>query len=295
MNYQKHYNALIEKARNRKIDDNIYTECHHILPKSMGGTNSLENLVDLTPREHFIAHYLLWKIHKNFSMGKAFLMMSDTRKHKQRITSYQYESVRLKVNKLSIEKMNDPKVKEYLRQINLGHPVSNETRNKISNALSGRKQPEWLVEKRKISNRTYMQNHRFGKTWEEIYGEETAENMRQKISLANTGKILTEVHKENIRKGNVGKKLSNETKEKISASNKGKIRTEETRKQLSKSHLGKTLTEEQKKKISISHQGRKKSEETKKRISASKKGKKFSEEHKQKLREAAKNRKKKFD
>jgi len=36
-------------------------ERHHILPRSLGGQDTLENLIYLIPREHFIAHLILWK------------------------------------------------------------------------------------------------------------------------------------------------------------------------------------------------------------------------------------------
>ena len=39
-------------------DGNIY-ERHHIKTKCVGGTDDIYNLVDLTPREHYIAHKLL--------------------------------------------------------------------------------------------------------------------------------------------------------------------------------------------------------------------------------------------
>lgn len=291
MNYQKHYNQLIVQSQLRILDKNVYVERHHILPRSMGGDNSAANIAVLTAREHFIAHYLLWKIHRNFSMGRAMLMMSDTRKTKGRTTSKTYELIRLQVNKLAVNRMANPKTREHLRNINLGHPVSVETRQKISAALTGKKQPQELIEKRTIGVKKYMSDCRIGKTWEEIYGKEVSEKMRLDISNANKGKILTNTHRENISKGNAGKILSDETKEKISASNKGKSRSKEARLRMSKSHLGKSLSDEQKKKISESNKGRVKSEETKKKMSDSKKGKVFTEEHKEKLREAAKNRK----
>lgn len=58
--YTKVYNALIAKAQNRAIDG--YTEKHHIIPKSLGGSNDDSNLVKLTAREHFICHLLLTKM-----------------------------------------------------------------------------------------------------------------------------------------------------------------------------------------------------------------------------------------
>lgn len=74
MNYKQHYNKLINRAKNRNLS--CYTESHHIIPKCMGGTDNTENLVKLTPREHFIAHLLLLKIYPNkYSLIKAVNMM----------------------------------------------------------------------------------------------------------------------------------------------------------------------------------------------------------------------------
>lgn len=61
MNYEKIYKNLIYRAKNRIIDG--YVEKHHIIPKCMGGSDSIENLVILTPEEHFLAHVLLVKIY----------------------------------------------------------------------------------------------------------------------------------------------------------------------------------------------------------------------------------------
>lgn len=51
---------IIDSAKNRKTDQ--YTETHHIIPKSIGGTNDSSNLVELTAKEHFICHMLLVKM-----------------------------------------------------------------------------------------------------------------------------------------------------------------------------------------------------------------------------------------
>lgn len=67
MDYNKIYNNLIDKARarNRSKNDNTYYEKHHILPKSLGGSNKKDNLCFLTLKEHFFAHLLLVKIYPN--------------------------------------------------------------------------------------------------------------------------------------------------------------------------------------------------------------------------------------
>lgn len=65
MNYQKHYDRLMRRARNRALFDPIsgYSEWHHIIPKCLGGDNSKSNLAQLTPEEHYVAHLLLVKIY----------------------------------------------------------------------------------------------------------------------------------------------------------------------------------------------------------------------------------------
>lgn len=77
MNYQLIYDKFInlvssttprERLNNRNPkdfrlkDDYIYTENHHILPKSLGGTDDPNNLVCLLPEEHLFIHYFRYKI-----------------------------------------------------------------------------------------------------------------------------------------------------------------------------------------------------------------------------------------
>lgn len=62
MNYQKIYNDLIKHAKMQKIETNQYVEVHHIIPRSLNGSDDNSNLVSLTARQHYIAHMLLVKI-----------------------------------------------------------------------------------------------------------------------------------------------------------------------------------------------------------------------------------------
>ena len=59
--YSKWYNNLIHKAQLRGSIQG-YKETHHIIPRSFGGDNIKSNVVQLTAREHYIAHALLWKM-----------------------------------------------------------------------------------------------------------------------------------------------------------------------------------------------------------------------------------------
>src|SRR5574343_160301 len=74
---QRYYKFIdnIKRLGNRDI---AYTERHHIVPKCMGGSNELENLIDLTLREHYLAHMMLAKAYPdNVSINSAFIMMGQ--------------------------------------------------------------------------------------------------------------------------------------------------------------------------------------------------------------------------
>jgi len=101
MNYQKHYNLLIEKGKNRDSKILPYYEQHHIIPKSEGGLDDNSNLVKLTAREHFIAHWLLYRINPSiparaFSFWRMCRGRGSTPKcHWIVISSRCYEEARL--------------------------------------------------------------------------------------------------------------------------------------------------------------------------------------------------------
>jgi len=79
MNYEKHYNNLIEKAKRRTLTG--YYEKHHIFPKCLGGEDSSDNIVNLTPEEHYVAHQLLVKIYNHSSLVHAAVMMTVSGKN----------------------------------------------------------------------------------------------------------------------------------------------------------------------------------------------------------------------
>ena len=84
MNYKKIYTAIIERAKTRPLVVG-YFERHHIIPKCLGGDNNIENLVDLTPEEHYVCHQLLFKMHpKNRSLLYAATMMCGKSKTTKR-------------------------------------------------------------------------------------------------------------------------------------------------------------------------------------------------------------------
>lgn len=77
MDYKKIHDSLITKANFRKLE-NIPIEKHHIVPKCVGGSNEKTNIVELTPKEHFLAHKLLAKIYDCKGLRYAYNMMVFT-------------------------------------------------------------------------------------------------------------------------------------------------------------------------------------------------------------------------
>lgn len=71
--YQKIHHLIIERARRRTLT--VYFERHHIQPRSLGGSDDRANLVDLTYREHFLAHWLLTKIHAGHDRRKMVMAL----------------------------------------------------------------------------------------------------------------------------------------------------------------------------------------------------------------------------
>jgi hypothetical protein len=153
--YQKIYDAIIVKAR---AEGRIgYTETHHIIPKSLNGSNHPDNLVKLSAREHFICHYLLCKIYPKNSieyhkMIFALRMMKNINgQHQRYFNSRLYEIVRKNISE-SARILNQGKVlsenhKEAIRKKLTGVKKSPEAIKKRSKARLGKKRSPESIEK----------------------------------------------------------------------------------------------------------------------------------------------------
>lgn len=100
MNYSSIYNNLIKtrQALNRTFITGCGFERHHIVPKSLGGSNAKSNIVVLTPREHCFAHMLLARMYSGPAKGKmcyALIALSKLRnKNRAAITTREYDRLR---------------------------------------------------------------------------------------------------------------------------------------------------------------------------------------------------------
>lgn len=181
--YYKWYKELTSE-QDRSLE--CYTEKHHIIPRSIGGKDSKENLVVLTAREHYIAHLLLTKCVKKSYRGKilcAYIMMAQVKDRNQerfyKINSRIFESRKIESNKLK-----------------MGYRHTKEAREKISKNLKGVPKPEFTDEhKSNISN-----GHKGQNAWNKglvgvvKYSDET----RGKMSKSAKGRVVKDSTKNKL-------------------------------------------------------------------------------------------------
>lgn len=175
MDYQKIYNQIIKRAKNREL--NGYTEKHHIVPKCLGGNYDKENLVRLTAREHFLCHKILCKIHPNNNkLWYALWLMAIGKKKKYinqyNISSKEYEYLRINfINNITGRKK--PQGFGKGKKITWG--------NKISESLKGKPKPEGFnknnskLKGRLINNKPILQFNKNGDFMQEWNSAKEAE------------------------------------------------------------------------------------------------------------------------
>lgn len=208
MNYEKNYYDYINyvKTLNRKRGDGNYYELHHIKPKSIFPElkKDKSNLVLLTAREHFLAHYLLCKIYSNgpnyYKMLCAFQRMT---KNTSKVGNLLYMNSRL------FEKM----------KIELSKQKSEFSKRMMSD-------PEM---KKRITEKMHQWNRDHPRQWTDEQKLQISESLKKRYK--ENPEIL-----QHLSEINKGKKHSEETKLKMSESRKGHPVSEETRNKLRQQH-----------------------------------------------------------
>ena len=204
--YTRWYNQLVEQAKVRVLPRDVYTEKHHIIPRSLGGDNSVDNLVRLTAREHFVCHWLLTKMvdgAEQKKMAYACKMMMHSHgdgQQRYRITSSVYESLKQKLNTILKNRVFTDSWREKLK-VSAQRRAQNEGPEqkaiRRANRISGNKKRKG--EKR--PGQTGCNNHFYGKGFfgadNPFYGkthtEETLKKLRvpkPKIKCNHCGSIV---------------------------------------------------------------------------------------------------------
>jgi hypothetical protein len=165
MDYKNIYNQLITKAQLR----NTGQDNHHIIPKSLGGSNDSSNLVLLTHKEHYVAHHLLMKFNRCKETCYAFRLMTQMRT--QRITARVFENLKRdfaeQVSKTHKGKTVSAETRKKLSECNMGKTYSDETRALWSRQRKGKQMGK--------------DNHMYGRT----HTPEAIASMVEKRSGAN--------------------------------------------------------------------------------------------------------------
>lgn len=175
--YTTWYNNIIAKARLR-VNQNGYTEKHHIIPKSLGGSDLKDNLVDLTPKEHYICHLLLTKMVEPSLKRKmwyaSYMMMRGQKRYKP--SARMYDLLRRNLIEANKERPGP----------NTGKKMSDEQKRKIGLAQKGRpKKPKTEEQKEKLripkteEHKRKLSEARLGKTWGFIHSDDTKQKMSE--------------------------------------------------------------------------------------------------------------------
>ena len=237
----KGYYNLIEHAKSQnRIKGDVYYENHHIIPKVFGGKKIKSNMILLTAKEHYVAHYLLARFtsgNQNTKMLSAFNIMSRVGSKSPR----DFETL-----KQAYSKNHHMKNKSFVNDKYTGinnvmsgvYTIYNEKNEPVMRTESG------FASFCKTNNlpykhfcRSYKNNEivRFSQPWQtnpkylkyegwrcekyslkqarKEYEEHYAEYHKQikrkiwnkNMSLAHKGKIFSEEHKKNISKAKKGK------------------------------------------------------------------------------------------
>lgn len=212
MNYKKIYDQLVEKCRVRGLDKSAlkgYYEKHHIVPRSLGGDNSKDNLVLLSGREHFVAHMLLWKAYpESTSLMRAAFMMSSRWtsgkiKSDKPITSSTYETLRIEYAQAVSVQLSGESNHLY------GKTHTEEARNKLK---------AWYAAN--PDHHTKVMANKRGITLEEAYEikKKKDEHLEQVRYNRENGikRQLTTTQREALLKANTGRISSQETRDNFS-------------------------------------------------------------------------------
>lgn len=239
--YYKWYYNIINAANVRELCDGYY-ETHHIVPVSLGGCNSSDNLVKLTAKEHFVCHLLLTK----FTTGNHQHKMLYAASGMTRQRPYQHRYVnaatyqRIKTQAASaMSKSRKGKTYEELygvkkaskmreKQSQPRGPQSKTTIEKRASKLRGKKRTTEQRETMSAAQvkRDYVQSQESKDRGalnisKALKGREVSEEWRDKISNSLTGKMLG-VPKSEETKQKMRKPKSEAHKKAISEARKAK-------------------------------------------------------------------------
>jgi hypothetical protein len=172
-----------------------YTERHHIIPKSIGGSDDQSNLVRLTAREHFICHLLLPKMltgvnkrNMTFAIWSMLNRNHSRQRSRHKVNSHVYQ--RLKTQ-----------IAIAISESNTGRTRTKEFCESMSKLRTGRKMPQisgsnHYTQKEGYVSKIAGENHyMFGKTHNEITNQKRRDKILGTTRSEETKKKQSEARK----------------------------------------------------------------------------------------------------
>ena len=150
LNYNRIYYSIVNRAkqefvlglrvkRKKNDPDYVYYEGHHIFPKCLGGSGSSKkwdhnNIVPLTPKEHFLAHRLLLELYPdNASIIQSFCYLCRLN---DKTSSREYQRLKSILSQKITERQTGKKRPEHSKKISgQNHHFFGMKRPGISNAI----------------------------------------------------------------------------------------------------------------------------------------------------------------
>lgn len=240
MDYARIYREFISDRLAKQPEAPTYFERHHILPRALGGGNESENLIRLTPEDHFFAHLLLARAHGG-AMWYALQAMTIASNGRPLCAGYLRRARKhVAIARASAARVHSSRMKGRFagdQHPMWGKPCSELAKQKTRERFASGLTPMDTQEaRRKVS--------------EALKGRVFSEETRRKISESKIGVKRSEASRLKQSKTMTGRKVPAATIEKTRASLQGKPKSEAHVKKMREAALGKTLSDETKRKIS---------------------------------------------
>lgn len=191
---QEEYTALIHNRAINPLPPEVYGEVHHIYPKCLGGNDEPENLVRLTPEEHYRAHCLLPFIYTegegHMKLCCAWHRMRFAQGKDVEVSEEEYGELK----RQHAEAMRNALLGKPSRH--KGHTMSQESREKISNRTKGKNRSNETKERIRLA-RTGVKRGPHTEEWKKEMSERfkgrkasyrMTDEIRRKMSEAHKGK-----------------------------------------------------------------------------------------------------------
>lgn len=201
-----------------------YVEKHHILPRCLGGLDNKENLVNLYPEEHYLAHLLLCKIYPGnqkllyAAMNMTTGSMINNGKRNNKAYGWLRRQYAESMSGDNNPARRNPDLQKEAAKKRIGQKRTEETKARMSAAQKGR---------------TLTAEHRSKLSAAATSRPPISDETRQKLKQRTPNK------------GMLGKTMSAETKAKMSAAQQGKTMSEEAK---AKMRVAAKIREENKRK-----------------------------------------------